>query len=43
MKKYRCTATVVVEAEDEDDAQIELLIKMDGHDISWEVEEDEEE
>lgn len=43
MKKFICIAEVVVEAEDEDDARIELLCKMDDHDISWEVEEDEEE
>lgn len=41
MKKFICTADVVIEAEDEDDARIELLIKMDDHDIYWDVEEEE--
>lgn len=29
----------MIEAEDEDDARIELLCKMDDHDIHWEIEE----
>jgi len=42
MKKFICTAEVVVEAEYENDAWIELLCMMDAHDISWEVEEKED-
>ena len=40
MKKFICTTTIEIEAEDEDDARIELLIRMDDHNISWEVEEE---
>ena len=39
MKKFICETTIMIEAEDEDDARIELLIKMDDHDICWRVEE----
>ena len=39
MSKYIFFAEVEVEAIDEDDARIELLIKMDDHDIAWELEE----
>ncbi len=38
MKKFICTTTIEIEAEDEDDARIELIFKMDAHDISWEIE-----
>ena len=38
-KLFNCTAEVEIKAEDEDDARIELIFKMDEHDISWEVEE----
>lgn len=41
MKKFTCTTTIEIEAEDEDDARIELILKMDAHDIRWEVEEEE--
>ncbi len=34
MAKYRCTTEVYVEAEDEDDAQMELIYVMVAHDIS---------
>ncbi len=40
MSKFIFTASVEVEGEDEDDARIELLIKMDDHDIIWELEEE---
>ena len=40
MKKFICFTTLYIEAEDEDDARIELIIKMDDHDICWEVEEE---
>ena len=42
MKKFICTTTIEIEAEDEDDARIELIFKMDAHDISWDVEEEDE-
>lgn len=42
MSKFIFTASVEVEGEDEDDARIELLIKMDDHDICWEMEDEEE-
>jgi hypothetical protein len=38
-KKYICTATVEVEAENQDDAVIEVINLMDVHDILWEYEE----
>ena len=37
MAKFICTTEIEIEAEDEDDARIELLIKMDDHELSWEV------
>ena len=40
MKKFICTTTVAIDAEDEDDARIELIFKMDAHHISWDVEEE---
>ena len=39
VKKFICTTTIEIEAKDEDDARIELIFKMDDHNISWEVEE----
>jgi len=39
MKKFICNTTIEIEAENEDDARIELIFKMDAHDICWEVEE----
>jgi len=39
MEKFICTAEVMIEAENQDDAAIELLGKMDAHDIHWEIEE----
>ncbi len=41
MKKFICTTTIEIEAEDEDDARILLIFKMDDHSIDWEVEEEE--
>ncbi len=41
MKKFICTARIIeIEAENEDDARIELIFKMDAHDITWDVDED---
>ena len=40
MKKFIYTATVEIEADNEDDAYIELIIKMDDHDIDWELEQE---
>jgi len=37
MKKFICTAKVVVEAEDKEDAGIRVLCKMEDHDINWKV------
>ena len=39
MEQFIFTTTVEVMAKDEDDAHIELIFKMDAHDISWELEE----
>lgn len=39
MKKFTYFAEVTIEAENEDDAQIELINLMDAHNISWEKEE----
>jgi hypothetical protein len=38
MAKFICTAEIEIEAADEDDARIELLIKMDDHELTWEIE-----
>lgn len=38
MKKFIYTAEVVIEAENKEDAQIEIIFKMNEHDICWEVE-----
>lgn len=40
--KYIFFTTVEVEAENEDDARIELLGIMDAHAISWDLEEQEQ-
>jgi hypothetical protein len=40
LKKFVFTATVEVMAKDKDDADIEILIKMDDHDILWELTDD---
>jgi hypothetical protein len=42
MAKYICTAEIEIEAENAGDARIELLCKMDEHDIVWDVEEAED-
>lgn len=39
MSKFTYTTQVTVEADNEDDAQIELINLMDKHDIIWELEE----
>jgi len=39
MKEFIYNAQVVIKAENEDDAQIELIDLMDKHDIFWEKEE----
>ncbi|GAH15904.1 unnamed protein product [marine sediment metagenome] len=39
MKKFIYFAKVIIEAKNEDDAQIELINLMDEHNIYWEKEE----
>jgi hypothetical protein len=39
MKKYIYTATVEIEANSKEDAEIEIINIMDEHDILWECEE----
>jgi len=39
MRKFTFFAEVNIEAENEDDARIELINLMDKHDILWELEE----
>ncbi len=40
MAKYKYTAEVEIEAENEEDAQVVLINKMDEHDIYWKKEEE---
>lgn len=38
-KKFICTASIEIEEDDIESARIELIIKMDDHDIDWDIEE----
>ncbi len=40
--KFTFTTTATVEAETEEDARVELIDKMDSHELSWELEDNEE-
>ena len=39
MSTFIYTAVVEIEAESKEDAEIEIIGKMDAHDISWDIEE----
>lgn len=39
VKKFICTATIEIEAKNEDDVQIDLSFKMDANDIDWIIKE----
>ena len=38
-KTFICIAVVEVEEEDKESAEIELIIRMDEHNIDWDIEE----
>lgn len=38
MNKYTYSTEIVIKAENKEDADIELIQKMDDHDIEWEFE-----
>ena len=40
MKTFKYFAEITIKAENEDDAQIEIINLMDKHDIVWEKEND---
>ena len=38
-KMFTCIAVIEIEEEDKESAEIELIIRMDEHDIDWDIEE----